>query len=642
MKRHDTFLTLFACSLIGLLASCGAEPQEPSLDATQHQPEYDDVQIPLSCEGVDLEDECVEPMPEAVRLDAEERLGFEEITFDRDAMAIKMRLAPGAELHEKIRPGAPIYRARRDRKPFMAIIESVDRRDREVRIKVRRADFEEVFKEGRVHTTVTITQEMMVPADAVGPTQEMAEMQERMQGLNPIVGFDCTRKLIDEGVFVGTDLLANIELELEQCHFSLTGDATAILQWGPNRTTYFEVSLSAGLELILEAAASVTLGEGQSFVPLEKEKKITTFSSIALPIKGGLSLSIIPELYGGVYFNSNTDIHASAGFEYDASATVGFSWTGGGIGFKDLTKTESNFQQIGPEFSQSGSATFGVYLKPQLTLSILGTLSGNAALKGYAEVTSDGTGEFNSDGEFEGELCYELYAGFTPSVGLDLQIPIIKTKLVDKDWEFKGKEYKLADGCIASDVQLASPNCGRGTECRVDADCIGPGVTSCQIYDCNSSCTCSVSERPGCCSTNEDCDDGVASTLDVCDKSVGLCLNSPITGYCDQDTDCNDNSVLTEDLCIANRCEHRRNTTPNPEVKGPGLQCHIHSDCDDGVDFTVDSCDYNKCSNVVDRTQEPRCETDDDCNDGVVFTEDTCQLNGECRNEYMRPDTVQM
>ena len=126
------FALMMSCAL-----GCGPEPAEPEADEPiNEQSEYDEISVPLTCEGIESDQDCVEPADNALRLDAEDRLGFEAITFDRDNMAILMRLKPGASLPERIKVGAPIYRARKDRKPFMAIVEQVDRRGDEVRVKV--------------------------------------------------------------------------------------------------------------------------------------------------------------------------------------------------------------------------------------------------------------------------------------------------------------------------------------------------------------------------------------------------------------------------------------------------------------------------------------------------------------------------
>lgn len=402
-REHGARLLASFVFASSLLLGCGTEPTEPeqetstSVDPTNEQSEYDAISVPLTCEGIGNDEDCVEPTEGALRLDAEERLGFEEISFDRDNMAILMRLKPGASLPEKIKVGAPIYRARKDRKPFMAIVEQVDRRGDEVRVKVRPAKLKEVFKRGRIRAMIPLE---IDPAEAAmqamedGPTEEAADMQRRLQGLTDLLDIRCETTLLDEriggssyngkGSQTMINQFANIKVELSQCGVTFKGAVYADLDWGGPLGTpdKFEFSISAGLELALEAAASITLDKDNAFPSFLGlyDRRLIKLPSLNVPI-GGVPLKLTPSVYGGIIVDSNTDLAASAGFVYDAEATLGFVWNAGN-GITDLSSTSSSFTQLGPEFSQAGDATVQVYLRPEIELSVVGILKGSAGIQG--------------------------------------------------------------------------------------------------------------------------------------------------------------------------------------------------------------------------------------------------------------------
>ena len=628
------FALMMSCAL-----GCGPEPAEPEADEPiNEQSEYDEISVPLTCEGIESDQDCVEPADNALRLDAEDRLGFEAITFDRDNMAILMRLKPGASLPERIKVGAPIYRARKDRKPFMAIVEQVDRRGDEVRVKVRPAKLKEVFKRGRIRAVIP---HEIDPAEAAmqamedGPTEEAADMQRRLQGLTNLFDVRCETTLLDERIAgssyngKGSSAIvgqyADIKVELSQCGVTFKGDLYADLDWGGPLGTpdKFEFSVSAGLELALEASASLTLDKDNAFPAFLGiyDRRLLKLPSLSVPI-GGLPFSITPSIYGGIIVDTNTDLAASAGFIYDAQATLGFVWNAGN-GVSDLSNTSSTFTKLGPEFSQAGDATVQVYLRPELELSVIGILKGSAGLQGYVEINSSGVGDFNDAGEFEGEVCYDLDAGFNPVVGLDI------FAIVDKKWKLKGKSYNLADGCISDDTVEPLPACGPSDECVLDSDCIGPEVTSCSVYKCSDNCTCKVLDRPGCCTSSSECDDGDPSTLDTCEVSIGFCRSAPIAGYCASDDDCDDGVAVSEDTCVNNRCKFET-AKSSVGVLGPERECFSHGDCDDGVAVTTDTCEGRVCYNRTTVIEESRCFDDADCDDGAIFTSDTCNAIGEC------------
>lgn len=105
------------------------------------------------------------------------------------------------------------------------------------------------------------------------------------------------------------------------------------------------------------------------------------------------------------------------------------------------------------------------------------------------------------------------------------------------------------------------------------------------------------------CTTDADCDDGVACTVDRCDPVAVACLHSPDDGLCDDGKFCTG----------VERCDQTG-----------GCQVGTDPDCDDGVDCTEDECDDDgqACTHAAD---------DEFCDNGVFCDgAETCDLAEGC------------
>lgn len=131
------------------------------------------------------------------------------------------------------------------------------------------------------------------------------------------------------------------------------------------------------------------------------------------------------------------------------------------------------------------------------------------------------------------------------------------------------------------------------------------------------------------CESDEECDDGVACTGDLCDK--GRCSHAPTHAACDD----------------ARACDGIERCDPlSPSRDARGCIVGIPIACDDGVDCTTDSCDDDsgECSSVVrddacaegqrcDRADDcvGDCATDGDCDDGMFCNgEERCDVAAGC------------
>ncbi len=629
---------IFFLCIISLLMSCGDTDESTTAEGIEViDTEFDDEPIAANCEAVGQGEDCLEVARGALRVDDEERLGIEEMRFDREKKSILMRLAPGAELPSGIEVDKVIYRARRDRKPFAAIIKSIDRRDNEVRIQVENAPLKRVFKRGRIRKRIPVEFERLevVPRESeMGPT--MGALRRYQQGLEFGVQ-DCTGTLYDQqitglaaGVAQATQVNVDVQLNLTQCKAVVSGWVDANMVWGGVSPDSFEFVLGGGIETALAAEAIINAPEA---VVIGDETKLATLGKIVLPF-GGFNVTITPEIYAGFDAYLEGGLDAEAGFQYDASLEAGFGWTAGN-GFYDIWNPQSSFSPVGPTLNYDGISIVTAYIKPKLNVKLYDVVGGSASIKAYVRLHAAGTAAYEN-GAVTGKVCYDLDAGLQPIVGAELSA--LGVDLVDVEWALSPLETTLADACIDGDVLVET--CGATDECVADADCLPDNATACTVAKCNpNTCTCNIFDTP-CCTEAADCDDGDPSTTDICLKAFGSCQHTPTMGYCNNVDDCDDGSLQTIDRCVDNTCEFENQLARNATE----AECQTHADCDDGDDLTTDSCVVGSCRNSIGAgatvSGGPLGSCENTCNDNDPITEDICDENGECTHEkkvFARP-----
>jgi hypothetical protein len=122
------------------------------------------------------------------------------------------------------------------------------------------------------------------------------------------------------------------------------------------------------------------------------------------------------------------------------------------------------------------------------------------------------------------------------------------------------------------------------------------------------------------CVTNEDCDDGVACTVDTC--TAGSCSNAPDNGLCDDGLFCNGEETCDRmSGCQAGTPPCAPGSSCNEELDQCG-ECATDEDCEDDISCTVDTCVAGACAH------EP---SDDLCQDGLACNgQETCDPNSGC------------
>jgi hypothetical protein len=202
-----------------------------------------------------------------------------------------------------------------------------------------------------------------------------------------------------------------------------------------------------------------------------------------------------------------------------------------------------------------------------------------------------------------------------------------------------------ATGC-ANVAVVNGISCGDGNICNGQETCQGGTCTSGAPLSCNdgNACTvdgcsiqsgCTNQATPGCCTTNADCADASACTLN--ERCVaGSCVSDPLA--------CDDGNPCTADACVpASGCGF----TPVPNGQScsdldfcDGLEtCQAGScvvsappDCNDGNPCTADGCSTSTgCTHAA---VASCCFTDGDCVDA-----DACTVNERCVGGACQSDT---
>jgi cysteine-rich repeat protein len=122
-----------------------------------------------------------------------------------------------------------------------------------------------------------------------------------------------------------------------------------------------------------------------------------------------------------------------------------------------------------------------------------------------------------------------------------------------------------------------------------------------------------VCEYRGSCGDDADCDDGDASTVDVCTETI--CVHTPDPDFCA----CDDGDQSTLDICEGETCQH----PPNPDF------CTSTADpCDDGNPCTTDSCSVGP-QLCIHSPIDGCCSSDADC----PPANDPCLLDPVCNTD---------
>jgi len=190
-----------------------------------------------------------------------------------------------------------------------------------------------------------------------------------------------------------------------------------------------------------------------------------------------------------------------------------------------------------------------------------------------------------------------------------------------------------------NDCQAGTPpNCSDGVGCTVDS--CNETTDSCDNVPTNSLCDdgqwCNGAETCdallGCqAGTAPNCDDGVGCTVDTCNETTDSCDHAPTNSLCNDGAWCNG----AETCDPVNDCQ--AGTAPNCN---DGVGCTVDT-CDETNDMCVNTAQNTLCDDgawcngaeTCDPVNDCQAGTAPNCNDGVSCTVDTCdETNDMCVN----------
>jgi len=153
-------------------------------------------------------------------------------------------------------------------------------------------------------------------------------------------------------------------------------------------------------------------------------------------------------------------------------------------------------------------------------------------------------------------------------------------------------------GIFLDDLRVESL-CFRDLPCTTDADCVDETPDSCLVGACtDAGCAmadkcepppelspCDAVDAPeGCCIADADCDDGDASTLDICDGAT--CEHTMNPDACVTDADCGDEDSCTSERCVAGVCAFRGDSGATCCVKADAAIADFDRDTLQGIYVT--------------------------------------------------------
>lgn len=536
-------------SALALLGALGCAAEAPATEVVTT--EWDDLGVAMDCEGTDPSTNCLEPSENTLRIDDEVRMNWMNADFDADTSTLRVRLAPGGTLDERIQVGTVLYRGRRDRRPLMHRVTSLTVDGDRVLMQLEPTDVRQAFRRGRIRARI--------PGRGMMPGREGAAVES----LRARLGVDdCSGTVIDAPLVRPGVPEGRVTLELTECSFSLSFWIDIVLVWdGFLNLDKFEAVVGGGFDASLHAAleAELEIAAGGS-------TRIAEFPPIPVVI-GGLSFTITPSLHAGYNFFASSVLQVEAGFDYSGSVEAGFGWSDT-RGFYTIDERESSFTEFGPNVYFDGHAVARVYLEPRVDLKVFGVLGGFVTLEAFAEATLTSTASL-SGGEYTGEVCADLDVGLQPGLGVVFDLPGVPP-LFEEEVELNPLTVSLVENACTAWSGPAPSDCGDGSTCCVDGECPDPelnGVTArCERRTANGDGTygyrCNNHYPEDFCLDDEDCADGVATTTDTCVDNA--CVNAP-----------NDVEVFSPDTFLCPRGEEC---------------CYTNSDCSDGNFATIDRC----------------------------------------------------
>lgn len=377
--RRAVCLPLF---LFVALAGCGDTSTVPV------KTEFDDVAVAPRCAETDTGANCLELKANAVRVDDEAKLKWTRADFDEATGVLQLELAAGSALPDAVKPGAVLFRGRKDRRPLLHRVDDVQQDGARVRLRLTRVTVKDAFERGRLR--------FRVPLGAKGPASSSQPLEGDFtrdgvaiarQPLDVSIGpSDCSGNVFDTAV-VDARAQGQVRLDLTECRFVLTAWVDVVLRWDSAvNLDKLEVSVGGSVDAAMQAQLVASLN-----ARFGANKRIWEGPEIPVTV-GGVLFTLNPSVYAGYDLSARADLTVQQGFSYTGSITEGFGWSDKRKWYT-IDERESAFTKYGPVVSFDGNVTATLWVKPRLDVKALGLVGGNIGLKAFAEgvITSTAT-----------------------------------------------------------------------------------------------------------------------------------------------------------------------------------------------------------------------------------------------------------
>ena len=576
-KTWTAWLGAFCMAVIG---GCGpAGETAPGADAGTEDPyvpvqtAYDDLAVAPKCNPDDSTQNCVEMSPDALRVDDEAKWNWQNARFDPATKVMSFDLAPGTTLDPRVAAGKMLVRTGRGRPPLMARILEVSQSGQAVSLKMGpRLPTLEVFPRGRLRFRAPLGAD---PSTLSQQQNGLAVLQAPLS-LGTVGPSDCADNIYNQSLTTsGTNgsVSGSIKLDLTKCKFRLGAYVDTYVDWyGDNAKIEAVVGGTMSASLHAKLAANLTAGYTDS-------KKIWELATPLVFVVSGIPVALGVEVYAGYSVSGKANLTVEQGFDLDGKVEAGVGWKKSrSPQLYTLYTKELTFTKYGPLVTFNGNVTAKAWVKPRVTLEVPGIAGAFAAVQVYAQgdITSKSTSTSGSG--VTANVCTDLYAGFSPSVGLYIDSLFVPgSDPVEVEYALTTtKTLVQADVCVSANASFAS-DCDPTSECCTDSQC--PADSYGHPVECTKGSatsggkykyTCVVIRPEGFCTANGDCMDGSATTVDQCVDNG--CVNAPLnlkaspaeyqglTGLdsitpvpvpakCNVDSDCDDRSYKTRDTC---------------------------------------------------------------------------------------------
>jgi len=536
------------------------------------QTSYDDLATAPKCNPEDPTQNCVEMSPEAVRVDDEAKLNWQNVRFDPTTKVMSFDLAPGTTLDPRVAAGKMLVRSGRGRPPLMARILEVSQSGQTVSLKMGpRLKTKDVFPRGRLRFRAPLGAE----PSTLSQNQNGLSVLQSPLSLGSVGPSDCAGNIFNQSVS-SSGVTGTVKVDLTKCKFRLGAYVDVSVDWYGSDAK-IEAVLGGTLDAALHTKLTANLTGAYS-----QDKKLWELATPLVFSIGGVPFTLEVEVFAGYSLSGRANLTVEQGFDLNGSVEAGAGWKKNrSPQLYSVYRKEVNFTKFGPLVTFDGNVTAKAYVKPRVSLEALGIAGATASLKVFAEgqVTAHASSNTGSGSTtVAAQVCTDLYAGLTPSVGLVIDpdfIPFMDPIEAEYDLSTT-KALVQGDVCVSTNATYYS-NCDQTSECCTDSQCAD------DPYGFPVQCTKGSATSGG--------------------KYTYTCVADRPEGFCEKNSDCSDSTSVTVDACVDHECVFEPlniAASPGDYAGLTGLdsatpaavpaKCNVNSDCDDGKLSTRDTC----------------------------------------------------